>query len=111
VIVPPDKETGPSAAAEPTAGRWAAKAQQQAAAERRRGLRRLATALGQLRSEAAVITAQSNLLASLEAERALTPEERAEARRLKAESRRLYWELRALIGEYNALRDDTHPSR
>lgn len=69
-------------------------------------LQRLNDALGQLRADLALVTAQTDLLASIEDERPLTPEERAEARRLKAEYRRLYWQLKALMKEFALT---THP--
>jgi hypothetical protein len=65
-----------------------------------KALRRLSVAVGQLRSEIAVVGARVKLLASIEETRPLTPEEQVEARRLKAESRRLYLELKALTEEY-----------
>jgi hypothetical protein len=111
VIVPPNKEAIGPTASTGTSNRWVARTEQQAADARRRGLQRLAAALGQLRSEVAVITTKSNLLASLEEERPLTSEEKADAKRLKAESRRLYWELRALAREYNAMHRDGGRSR
>jgi hypothetical protein len=73
-------------------------------------LRRLSTAVGQLRSEIAVAGARVNVLASIEDTRPLTPEEKAEARRLKAEGRRLFLELKALTDEY-ALMHEPRRSR